>query len=156
MNKPRVLFLCTGKSARSQMAEAFLRAYAGEHFDVHSAGLKPKGHILPEVLTVMQERGLDMDGQTSKSVSEYLGKTIFAHTITVCGDAEENCPAVFLNMGKHEHWPFDDPAAFEGTASEKLEFTRNVRDQLDQRVQQWLKEQNIQPALSKPKRPEMD
>ena len=148
MDKPRVLFLCTGNSARSQMAEAFLRAYAGESFDVHSAGLKPKGHILPEVLAVMQERGLDMDGQTSKSVSEYLGKTIFAHTITVCGDAEENCPAVFLNMGKHEHWPFDDPAAFEGTASEKLEFTRNVRDQLDQRVQQWLRKQNIQPAWS--------
>lgn len=156
MNKPKVLFLCTGNSARSQMAEAFLRAYAGEYFDVYSAGLKPKGHILPEVLAVMQERGLDMDGQTSKSVSEYLGKTVFAHTITVCGDAEENCPTVFLSMGKHEHWPFDDPAAFDGTASEKLGFTRNVRDQLDQRVQQWLKEQNIQPTLSESKRPELD
>jgi len=147
MSKPRVLFLCTGNSARSQMAEAFLKAYAGEHFEVHSAGLEPKGHILPEVLTVMKERGLNMAGQTSKSVREYLGKTIFAHTITVCGDAEENCPAIFLNMGKHEHWPFDDPAKFQGSDSEKLEFTRKVRDQIDERLRQWLKEQSIKPAL---------
>lgn len=146
MDKPRVLFLCTGNSARSQMAEAFLRAYAGDHFEVHSAGLEPKGHILPEVLTVMKERGLNMAGQFSKSVSEYLGKTIFSHTITVCGDAEENCPAVFLNMGKHEHWPLDDPAKFQGSEAEKLEFTRQVRDQIEQRILQWLKEQNIQLA----------
>jgi arsenate reductase len=156
MDKPRVLFLCTGNSARSQMAEAFLRAYAGAHFDVYSAGLEPKGQILPEVLTVMQERGLSMDGQTSKSVSEYLGKMVFAHTITVCGDAEKNCPAVFLNMGKHEHWPFDDPAAFHGGSLEKLQFTRQIRDQLDQRIQQWLSEQNIPAGLLGPKRPALD
>ena len=147
MNKPRVLFLCTGNSARSQMAEAFLRAYAGDHFEVHSAGLEPKGLILPDVLTVMKERGLNMAGQSSKGVQEYLGKTIFAHTITVCGDAEENCPAIFLNMGKHEHWPFDDPVKFQGSNSEKLEAVRVVRDQIDRRIIQWLKEQNIQPAL---------
>lgn len=146
MSRPRVLFLCTGNSARSQMAEAFLRAYASDHFEVHSAGLEPKGHILPEVLTVMIERGLDMEGQTSKSVREYLGKTHFAHTITVCGDAEENCPAVFLNMGKHEHWPFDDPARFQGSEEEKLEFTRQIRDQMDERILHWLNEQGILPA----------
>lgn len=146
MSRPRVLFLCTGNSARSQMAEAFLRAYASDHFEVHSAGLEPKGHILPEVLTVMSERGLDMERQTSKSVREYLGKTHFAHTITVCGDAEENCPAVFLNMGKHEHWPFDDPARFQGSEEEKLEFTRRIRDQMDERILHWLNEQGIQPA----------
>lgn len=147
MNKPRVLFLCTGNSARSQMAEAFLRAYGGDHFEVHSAGLEPKGHILAEVLTVMKERGLDMAGQFSKSVGDYLGKTIFAHTITVCGDAEENCPAVFLNMGKHEHWPIDDPARFKGSEAERLQFTRRVRDQIEERILQWLNEQDIQPAL---------
>jgi arsenate reductase (thioredoxin) len=147
MHKPRVLFLCTGNSARSQMAEAFLKAYAGEHFEVHSAGLEPKGFILPEVLTVMQERDIDMTDQTSKGVEEYLGKTVFAHTITVCGDAEENCPAIFLNMGRHEHWPFDDPAKFQGSELEKLEFKRKVRDQIDERLRQWLKEQSIQPAL---------
>lgn len=146
MNKPRVLFLCTSNSARSQMAEAFLRAYADEHFEVHSAGLEPKGHILPDVLQVMKERGLDLSGQTSKSVGTYLGRTVFAHTITVCGDAEENCPAIFLNMGKHEHWPFDDPAKFEGSDSERLAFTRKIRDQIDLRIRQWLTDQNVQPV----------
>ena len=146
MNKPRVLFLCTGNSARSQMAEAFLREYAGNRFDVHSAGVEPKGQILPEVLTVMKELDVDMSGQRSKSVSEYLGKLHFSHVITVCGDAEKNCPAVFLNMGKHEHWPFDDPAKFEGSHSERLIFTRGVRDQIAQHIQKWLEAQDKQPA----------
>ena len=143
MNKPRILFLCTGNSARSQMAEALLRAHAGEHFEVHSAGLEPKGYILPEVLEVMKERGLDMLGQTSKGVEEYLGKTAFSHTITVCGDAEENCPAIFLSMGKHEHWPFDDPAKFRGNDSERLAFARQIRDEIEARIWQWLADQNI-------------
>jgi arsenate reductase len=142
MNKPRVLFLCTGNSARSQMAEAFLRAYAGEQFEVHSAGVEPKGHIIPDVLLVMKEIGLDMSDQRSKSVTEYLGKLHFAHVITVCGDAEKNCPAIFLNMGKHEHWPFDDPAKFEGSDSERLDFTRSVRDQIASRIREWLDTQH--------------
>lgn len=148
MNKPKVLFLCTGNSARSQMAEAFLRAYAGDRFDVYSAGLEPKGHILPDVLLVMKEIGLDMSGQISKGVEEYLGKTVFAHTVTVCGDAEENCPAVFLNMGKHEHWPFEDPARMQGDDAERLEAVRAVRDGISARVIRWLEEQDIQPKLS--------
>ena len=147
MQKPRVLFLCTGNSARSQMAEAFLRAYAKEHFEAHSAGIEPKGYILPEVLTVMKEQGLDLSGQTSKDIKEYLGKTHFAYVITVCADAEENCPVVFLNMGIHEHWGFDDPAKFQGNDEEKLEFTRKVRDQIDQHIQQWLVSKNIPLAL---------
>jgi arsenate reductase len=146
MHKPRVLFLCTGNSARSQIAEAFLRAYADGHFEIHSAGIEPKGYILPEVLAVMKERGLDLGGQTSKSVREYLGKMHFSYVTTVCADAEENCPTVFLNMGIHEHWAFDDPAKFKGDEAEKLEFTRKVRDQIDQRIRQWLEAQNIQPA----------
>lgn len=145
MNKPKVLFLCTGNSARSQMAEAFLRAYADNQFEVYSAGLEPKGYILPEVLKVMKELGFDMAGQTSKGVQEYLGKVVFAHTITLCGDAEENCPAIFLNMGKHEHWPFDDPAKVHGDKAERLEATRVVRDQIDQRVTEWIKQQDIHP-----------
>jgi arsenate reductase (thioredoxin) len=148
MNKPKVLFLCTGNSARSQMAEAFLKAHASGLFDAYSAGLEPKDQILPEVLMVMQERGVSMDGQAPKSVREYLGKVVFAHTITVCGDAEENCPAVFLSMGKHEHWPFEDPAQFQGAASEKIEFTRKIRDQIDLRVQAWLDEQNTPAHLT--------
>jgi arsenate reductase len=127
------------------MAEAFLRAYAGEHFEVHSAGIEPKGFILPAVLTVMRERGIDLSGQTSKSVSEYLGKLHFSHVITVCGEADEKCPTIFLNMGIYEHWPFDDPAKFEGNDMEKLEFTRRVRDQIDARVKKWVKSQNLIP-----------
>ncbi len=142
MDKPRVLFLCTGNSARSQMAEALLREYADDQFEVHSAGVEPKGYILPEVLTIMKELNLDMSGHRSKSVSEYLGKLHFSHVITVCGDAEKNCPAVFLNMGKHEHWPFDDPAKFDGSPSERLIFTRSIRDQIAYRIQEWLEEQN--------------
>ena len=146
MHKSRVLFLCTGNSARSQMAEAFLRTYADEYFEVHSAGIEPKGFILPEVFEVMKERGIDMSLQSSKSVTEYLWKVHFSHVITVCGDAEENCPAVFLNMGIHEHWPFDDPAKFEGDEAERLDFTRTIRDQMEQRIRQWLESQNISPS----------
>lgn len=148
MDRSRVLFLCTGNSARSQMAEAFLRAYAGEHFEIHSAGIEPKGYILPEVLMVMKERGLDLSGETSKSVREYLGKIHFSHVITVCAEAEENCPTVFLNMGIHEHWAFADPAKFQGDDAEKLGFTRKVRDQIDQRIKQWPENQQIQHALA--------
>lgn len=148
MTRPKVLFLCTGNSARSQMAEAFLRAYAGDHFEAHSAGIEPKGQILPDVLAVMKERGLVLSNQRSKGVGEYLGKLHFAYVITVCGDAEENCPTVFLNMGRHEHWPFNDPAKFEGSDDERLLRVREVRDQIDQRVRQWLEEQARESKVS--------
>ena len=143
MNKPKVIFLCTGNSARSQMAEGLLRALAGEHFEVFSAGTEPKGRILPEVQAVMREVGIHMEGQFSKSVMEYLGRAVFAHVVTVCADAEENCPAVFLNMGTHEHWPFDDPAKFDN--ERRLTSTRSVRDQIEERLRLWLTEQNITP-----------
>ena len=144
MNKPKVLFLCTGNSARSQLAEGLLRSLAGEQFEIFSAGTEPKGSILPEVKEVMREVGIDISAQWSKSVTEYLGKTHFSNVITVCADAEENCPAVFLNMGAHDHWPFDDPAKFEeGT---RLDSTRRVRDQIEQRLRLWLAEQGITPA----------
>lgn len=144
--KPKFLFLCTGNSARSQMGEAFLRAYAGEHFDVFSAGLEPKGEILPIIQTVMSEVGLSLENQHSKSVNEYLGKMTFAYTVTVCGGAEEKCPRVFLSMGKHLFWPFEDPAALTGTQEEILAGARTIRDQMDQKIRDWLVEQGIAPA----------
>lgn len=144
MNKPKVLFLCTGNSARSQLAEGLLRAMAGEHFDVFSAGTEPKGRILPEVEEAMREIGIDISGQWSKSVTEYLGKAVFAHVVTVCGEAEEKCPAVFLNMGTHEHFPFDDPARADD--EHRLELTRSVRDQIEKRLRLWLIEKNITPT----------
>ena len=144
MNKPKVLFLCTGNSARSQLAEGMLRAMAGEQFEVFSAGTEPKGRILPEIKEVMSEVGIDISAQWSKSVTEYLGKTHFSHVITVCADAEENCPAVFLNMGTHDHWPFDDPAKFDEET--RLDSTRRVCDQIEQRLRLWLAEQGIAPV----------
>ncbi|MBI3162097.1 MAG: arsenate reductase ArsC [Chloroflexi bacterium] len=144
MNKPKVLILCTGNSARSQLAEGLLRALAGERFEAHSAGTEPKGRILPEVQEAMREIGIDISSQWSKSVTEYLGKAVFAHVITVCSDAEEKCPAIFLNMGTHEHWPFDDPA--KADEEQRLDLTRKVRDQIADRLRLWLTEQNIAPA----------
>ncbi len=146
MSKPNFLFLCTGNSARSQMGEAFLRAYAGEHFQVYSAGTEPRNDILPVVRRVMSEIGLDMQGQYAKSVNEYLGKVNFAYTVTVCGHAEEQCPRIFLSMGKHMFWPFDDPATFTGTEEEILPKVREIRDQMAEKIQSWLREQGIEPA----------
>jgi arsenate reductase len=143
MSKPKVLFLCTGNSARSQMAEGLLRALAGDEYEVFSAGTEPKGKILPEVQEVMQEAGIDISKQWSKSVSEYLGKAVFAHVITLCSDAEDNCPAIFLNMGIHDHWPFDDPA--ESGDEDRLTRTRRVRDQIEERLHLWLEGQGVTP-----------
>jgi arsenate reductase len=137
--KTRVLFLCTGNTARSQMAEAFLRKYGGDLFEAYSAGLEPS-EINPYVYQVMEEVGLDLSGQRSKSVSEYMGKVHFGYLITVCADAEEKCPAVFPGMGQRLFWPFDDPAAFEGSNEEKLRKFREVRDQIEQRIVDWLAE----------------
>ncbi len=125
------------------MAEGLLRALAGGYFEVFSAGTEPKGSILPEVQQVLQEVGIDTAGQWSKSVMEYMGKVNFGHVITVCSDAEENCPAVFLNMGVHDHWPFDDPAKFEST--ERVDSTRRVREQIEHRLRLWLVDQGIEP-----------
>jgi arsenate reductase len=98
----RVLFLCTGNSARSQMAEAFLRKYAGDRFEAHSAGLEPKV-INPFTIQVMQEVGIDISDQTSKGVDTYLGKVLFQYLITVCDDADKNCPTVWPGVNQRMH-----------------------------------------------------
>lgn len=136
--KPKVLFLCTHNSARSQMAEAFLREYAGDRFEVYSAGLEPTA-VHPYTREVMEEIGTDMSGHRSKGLKQWLGKMHFGHLITVCARAEEMCP-IFPGMGQRLSWPFEDPTAFEGTQEEKLAKFREVRDQIDQRIQTWLKE----------------
>lgn len=143
MTKPKVLFLCTGNSARSQMAEAFLRKYAGDKYEVHSAGLEPKG-INPYTIRVMEEVGIRLNDHTSKSVKEYMGKVHVAYFFTVCDQAEKNCPRAFLmSVGRHVFWGFEDPVAFEGTDEEKLAKFREVRDQIDQKVKEWLGEQGV-------------
>ena len=135
-NKPRVLFLCTGNSARSQMAEALLRHLGRDQFEVHSAGLEPKG-IHPLTIRALEEIGLDVSQQTSKALTTYLGKTHFAYLITVCSSAEEKCP-IFPGMGTRLHWPFDDPAAAEGSEEERLAVFRRVRDEIADRLRIWL------------------
>lgn len=139
MNKTRVLFLCTSNSARSQMAEAFLRKYAAERFEAYSAGLEPKG-IHPLTEHVMSEIGVNLAGQYSKDVTEYMGKLHFGYLITVCANAEKNCPTIFPGVGQRLHWAFDDPAAFDGTEEAKLQKFREIRDQIDQQIQRWLAE----------------
>jgi arsenate reductase len=137
--KPQVLFICTGNSARSQMAEAFLKRYAGDHFDVQSAGLEPKG-INPFTVRVMEEMGYDMSGHRSKSLREFMGHTHSRYEITVCGHADASCPRGLWSSGQKLHWPFDDPAAFEGSEEEKLARFRQVRDEIEQKILAWLKE----------------
>jgi len=138
----RVLFLCTGNSARSQMAEAFLRKYAGDRFEAHSAGLEPK-EVNPFTVQVMREKGIDISSQTSKGVDTYLGKVLFQHLITVCDDADKNCPTVWPGVNQRMHWSFEDPAAFEGTDGEKLAKFREIRDKIEQRLKAWLEDQGV-------------
>jgi len=140
MARTRVLFLCTGNSARSQMAEAFLRESAGDIYEAHSAGLEPKG-INPYTIRVMQEIGIDVSGQRSKGVDEYLGKVLFQYLITVCDHAEKNCPTVWPGVNQRMHWSFEDPAAFEGSDEEKLAKFRQARDQIEAKIKDWLNEQ---------------
>jgi arsenate reductase (thioredoxin) len=119
------------------MAEAFLRSMAGERFEVHSAGLEPRG-IHPLTRQVMAEKGFDLAGQYAKDVKEYLGKVHFGYLITVCAHAEEHCPRTFLGVSQRMYWEFEDPAAFEGTEAEQLEKFRQVRDQIEARLTDWL------------------
>ena len=142
MSTRRVLFLCTGNSARSQMAEAFLRHYASEAFEAHSAGLEPKG-LNPLTIQVMDEIGIDISGQKSKGVETYLGKTHFQYLITVCDDAEKNCPTAWPGVNQKMHWSFEDPAKFEGTQAAKLAKFREVRDLIEKRIQEWVLEKDI-------------
>jgi arsenate reductase (thioredoxin) len=138
--KPRVLFLCTGNSARSQMAEAILSKIAGESFEVYSAGLEPKG-VHPKTIQVLKEIGIDWSQAQSKSLNEFLGKIHFGFLITVCSRAEEKCP-IFPGMGQRLHWPFDDPAAVQGSEADQLAAFRSVRDQIEAKIGSWLAELN--------------
>ncbi|MEN6365245.1 MAG: arsenate reductase ArsC [Thermoguttaceae bacterium] len=135
MDKPIVLFLCTGNSARSQMAEAFLRKYAGDRYEVVSAGVEPKG-INPLTVKVMNEIGISLDGHRSKSLDEYLGKVQVLYAITVCEKAEKACPAVWPFTLNRLFWPFDDPAACDGSEEVRLAKFREVRDQIESKIKE--------------------
>ena len=140
MNKIKVLFLCSGNTARSQMAEAFLRREAGDRFEAYSAGIE-SSEIHPYVKQVMKEIGIDISGQYSKGVEEYMEKVHFGYIITVCDKVKRTCPGVFPGVGQRLHWPFEDPVSFEGSEEERLNKFREIRDQIHRRIKSWLKEQ---------------
>jgi arsenate reductase len=126
-DKKRVLILCTGNSARSQMAEGLLRHDAGERFEVESAGTKAS-IVRPEAIAVMRELGIDISGHRSKNVSEFEGQQ-FDYVITVCDNARESCP-VYFGKAEKLHHSFEDPATLSGSEEERLALFRRVRDEL--------------------------
>ena len=134
-----ILFVCIHNSARSQMAEAFLNELGHKRFAAFSAGLEP-GRLNPLVVRVMQEEGIDITQNKTKSISQFLNSPrTLDYVITVCDEASaERCP-VFPGKVKRLHWGFPDPAAFQGTEQEKLTQTRRVRDQIKLKIQEWLK-----------------
>jgi arsenate reductase len=134
-SKPKVLFLCTGNSARSQMAEGYLRHVAGDEFEPLSAGIEPKG-LNPLAVEAMNEIGIDISHQNSKDVVSFLGQYI-PYIVTVCDNARERCP-IFPRSFKFLHWSFDDPAAAQGSREEKLAVFRRVRDEIAHRIDQEL------------------
>jgi len=134
-SKPKVLFLCTGNSARSQMAEGYLRHVAGDHFEALSAGVEPT-HLNPLAIEAMSEIGIDISHQKSKNVVTLLGQHI-PYVVTVCDKAKERCP-IFPRTYKFLYWSFDDPAAAQGTHEEKLAVFRRVRDEIAQKIDKEL------------------
>lgn len=134
-SKPRVLFLCTANSCRSQMAEGLLRDLAGDRFDVVSAGTDP-GSVNPDAVKVMAEIGIDISGHESKPVRPFLGQH-FGYVITVCNRAAERCP-IFPGTVRRLEWALPDPAAVTGPEPARRQAFRDVRDQLSERIQQFL------------------
>jgi arsenate reductase len=133
-DKKRVLILCTGNSARSQMAEGLLRHDAGDKFEVESAGVEPS-HVRAQAVEAMREVGIDISGHRSKSVDEFAGQE-FDYVITVCDNANERCP-IFPGKTRRIHWSFEDPAAT-GEEAVRLAVFRRVRDEIRERLRELI------------------
>lgn len=136
-HKPFVLILCTGNSCRSQMAEGFLKHYAGGRFEVHSAGIEPKSEVHPLAVQVMNEIGLDISQQKPKRLVVYLGRAPVRHLLIVCDNALGSCPRIWPGATTRSYLPFDDPAIFEGTPEETLAEFRRVRDLIGEAMSSW-------------------
>jgi arsenate reductase len=138
--KQNVLFLCTGNSCRSQMAEGLLRHLAGERFEALSAGLEPGNEVHPLAIKVMEEIGVDISCQKPKAVDVYLGKTMIHYLMIVCNKAQSTCPRIWpgLPNEKRYYWPVNDPAVIYGTTEEQLVVFREVRDELQEKITSWL------------------
>lgn len=140
MNKkkcPVVLFLCTHNACRSQMAEGLLRHLAGDRFEVLSAGLCPS-EVHPLAIRAMADVGIDIKDQRSKDMKGILGHKSVTHAIFVCAAAEENCPGIYPFALERHSWPFEDPAAFDGTEEERYQRFVCVRDKIASKIRQWL------------------
>ena len=133
---PKVLFLCTGNSARSQMAEGLMRSLGAGQWEVKSAGILPS-FVHPIAIQVMKEIGIDISHQTSKSIEQFFNE-VFDYTITLCDYAATVCPA-FPGQGRRLHWPFEDPASTIGTNAQRLIFFRKIRDQIKRKIVEFLK-----------------
>jgi len=138
--KQKVLFICVHNSARSQMAEAFLNDICGDHFEAHSAGLEP-GTLNPMAVEAMREIGIDISQNQTQAVFDvFKSGELFAYVITVCDETSaESCP-IFPGVTTRLHWSFPDPAALEGTREERLAGTREIRDQIRERIEMWCDE----------------
>lgn len=136
--KQQILFLCVHNACRSQMAQAFVNQMAGDRFEAFSAGLE-KGVIDPFTIQVMEEIGYDLEGHHSKLVDQYLSKEHLHYLVTVCQKAEDKCPTVWPGLlNERLYWPFDDPADAEGSEGERLEVFRRVRDEIKEKVEEFL------------------
>jgi arsenate reductase len=140
MEKPKVLFLCTGNSARSQMAEGYLRYVAGDRFEAMSAGIEPKG-LNPLAVEAMQEIGIDISRQQSRDVVTLLGQHV-PYVVSVCDNAKERCP-IFPGTWKFLHWSFEDPAAATGRYDERLAVFRRIRDEIVEHIDREFVEGDI-------------
>lgn len=136
----KIVFVCNGNSARSQMAEAFLRTNGGDRFQVYSGGMVAKG-VHPMTVEAMREVGIDISGQTSKPIADFYGKVDFDVAIIVCRRAEDDCPKIAGTTRVVQRWIFEDPLRAEGTDEEKMAKFREVRDQIEARVKLWLAEE---------------
>jgi arsenate reductase len=145
MHKPKVLFICVHNSARSQMAEAFLRKYGDDDFLVESAGLEP-GKLNPIVIDAMKEIGIDISHSETNSLFEFFKQgRRYHYVITVCDESNaERCP-IFPGVTETLHWSFEDPSALTGSYEDKLAGTRKIRDKIEKRVREWIEELSKEP-----------
>ncbi len=140
MTKKKVLFICIHNSARSQMAEELLRKLAGDRFEADSAGLEP-GKLNPIVIEVLKEEGIDITGKQTKAVFDLYKKgNSYSYVITVCDESSaEKCP-IFPGISQRLHWSFTDPSKFEGTHEEKLAQIKKVKEEIRNKIKEWLRE----------------
>ncbi len=135
--KLSVLFVCSHNSARSQMAEGWLRHLAGDDLDVYSAGVNP-GTLNPLAVRAMNEVGVNIADHKAEGVDTYLGKIIVDYLVIVCDKASQTCPRVWPGLRERMFWPFDDPSSAQGSDEEKLEVFRRVRDEIKAKIENWL------------------